>query len=269
MLDLGTLGGTLGSTSALNNRGEVVGQSNLAGDQASHPFRWTKSAGLQDLGTLGGNNGVVNWINDSGDIAGKADLVGPLPQNHDAVLWRHGMMIDLGTVADDACSNAYYVNARGQVVGTSENRALCLLPTGEHAFLWENGGPMVDLNTLIPTGSSLQLTFAVAINDRGEIAGFGSPFGCAPANVEACGHAYILIPCDENHPNLNGCDYGMVDGSAVASNDSSTQKFNMGGVSSSQTSRNEALTGYDMPNMFRVRRSFGERPATREGSKPR
>jgi len=50
-----------------------------------------------------------------------------------------------------------------------------ILISGQHAFLWENGGPMVDLNTLIPAGSSLQLVFAFAINDRGEIVGAGEP----------------------------------------------------------------------------------------------
>ena len=198
MLDLGTLGGTLGNPTSLNNRGQVVGVSNLAGDRTSHPFIWTKRVGMQDLGTLGGDNGVTNWINDAGDIAGKADLPGPTPQNHDGVLWRHGAMVDLGTLPGDSCSNAYYVNSRGQVVGTSESRDLCLIPTGEHAFLWENGGPMVDLNTLIPPGSSLELTFAVAINERGEIAGFGVPPGCAPQDYGICGHAYVLIPCNAN-----------------------------------------------------------------------
>jgi probable HAF family extracellular repeat protein len=98
------------------------------------------------------------------------------------------------------------VNSRGQVVGTSESRDLCLIPTGEHAFLWEHGGPMVDLNTLIPAGSSLQLTFAVAINDRGEIAGFGVQSGCAPKDVEICGHAYVLIPCDRDGNDEGNCD---------------------------------------------------------------
>jgi uncharacterized membrane protein len=44
MLDLGTLGGTLGITSALNNRGQVVGQSNVTGDMTAHPFLWTAAA---------------------------------------------------------------------------------------------------------------------------------------------------------------------------------------------------------------------------------
>ena len=54
---------------------------------------------------------------------------------------------------------------------------------------------MIDLNTVIPPHPNLQLTFAVAINDRGEIAGFGVPPGCAPQDHEKCGHAYVLIPC--------------------------------------------------------------------------
>jgi probable HAF family extracellular repeat protein len=198
----------------MNNRGQVVGQSNLAGDLTQHPFLWTKNGGIQDLGTLGGDNGITNWINDAGDIVGKADLPGS--QMHDAFLWKNGVMTDLGVLAGDSCSNAYYVNSSDQIVGTSENQTLCAIPTGEHAFLWEKGGPMVDLNTLIPPGFSLQLTFAFAINSHGEIVGTGIPSGCTPDNIDFCGHAYVLIPCDDNHPGVEGCDYSLVEASATA-----------------------------------------------------
>jgi probable HAF family extracellular repeat protein len=214
MLDLGTLGGTFGLPYGINNRGQVVGTSNLAGDIYYHPFVWTEERGMQDLGTLGGNTGLTNWINDAGEIAGKTDLPGPSPQNHDAVLWRNGVMTDLGTLPGDSCSNAYYVNLRGQVVGTSEDQQLCSILVGHHAFLWENGGPMIDLNTLIPPGSSLELTIAVAINDRGEIAGFGVPVGCSPQDADTCGRAFVLVPCVTDQANTNSCD----DGTSVTNN---------------------------------------------------
>jgi len=207
MVDVGTLGGTSGFPTALNNRGEIVGESNLAGDLIFRPFLWTKSRGIQDLGTLGGDTGLTNSINDAGDIVGKTDLAGPLsPQDHHAVLWTHGVINDLGALPGDSSSNAYFVNDHGQVVGTSEDRAHMLIGIGEHAFLWEHGGPMVDLNSLIPAGSSLQLTYAVAINDHGEIAGFGVPPGVPPENYTTQGHAYILIPCDEDHGDSEGCE---------------------------------------------------------------
>jgi hypothetical protein len=75
---------------------------------------------------------------------------------------------------------------------------------------------MVDLNTLIPAGSSLQLTYAVAINDRGEIAGFGVPPGVLPEEYETKGHAYILLPCDDDHPGIEGCDYTLVNENALS-----------------------------------------------------
>ena len=58
MADLGTLGGTLGSATALNNRGQVVGLSSTAGNQGAHPFLWSRGK-LTDLGTLGGTFGIA------------------------------------------------------------------------------------------------------------------------------------------------------------------------------------------------------------------
>ena len=248
MLDLGTLGGTLGSATALNNRGEVVGQSNLAGDLISHPFLWTKHRGMRDLGTFGGDTGTTEWINDAGEVVGKADLPGSPPQNHDAFLWKDGVLTDLGTLPGDSCSLAYQVNSRGQVVGTSEDQALCLVPTGEHAFLWEHGGPMVDLNSLIPPGSNLQLVFAFAINDRGEIAGIGVPPGCSPQDVDTCGHAYVLIPCGEGD---EGCEGENPTGVTHSSPTSVAQR------PAAATPANQTLSGRGM--MDRLRSRWGQR----------
>jgi probable HAF family extracellular repeat protein len=193
MIDLGTLGGTCGLVNALNNQGQVVGVSNLAGDVILHPFFWDHGV-LRDLGTLGGNNGQATWINDAGDVVGEADLPGS--QVHDAFLWKRGVMTDLGNLGQT--SFAYGINPEGQVVGHS------LINDGSfRAFLWENRGPMIDLNALIPPGSGLTLTDAIYVNDRGEIAGNG---------VLASGdqHAYLLIPCDEKHP--GECeDYSMIE----------------------------------------------------------
>jgi probable HAF family extracellular repeat protein len=161
MTDLGNLGGTFAFAQCTNNRGEVIGQASLPGDLVTHAFVWRKGR-MKDLGTLGGDNSEAIWINDAGDIAGSADL--QEPDIHDAVRWRHGQILDLGTVDGDACSRGRAINSKGQIVGGSSDCHNFL-----HAFVWEEGGPMLDLNTLIAPGSGLQLTNAFNINDRGEI----------------------------------------------------------------------------------------------------
>jgi uncharacterized membrane protein len=117
-------------------------------------------------------------------------------------------MTDLGTLGGDPCSAALSVNSRGQVMGASESAAGgCNEWTT--ALLWENGGPSVDLNSLVPSGTGVDLTVALWANDRGEIVAGGIPPNC---DISApCSHAYVLIPCDENHPGVEGCDYSLVE----------------------------------------------------------
>ncbi len=69
---------------------------------------------------------------------------------------------------------------------------------------------MVDLDALIPTLPGVHLVAAEAINQRGEIAAAGAPPGCDVLNADPCQHIYALIPCDEDHPNVIGCDYSLV-----------------------------------------------------------
>jgi len=199
MMDIGSFGGTSGFVNALNNRGQVVGQLNLAGDLTFHPFLWSNGM-LTDLGTFGGDNGASNWLNDAGDIVGQADFPGG--QTH-AFLWKNNVMTDLGTLPGDACSFALGINPRGQVVGGS---APCDFSI-QHGFLWENGA-IYNLNDLIHPASDLLLRFPNFINDRGEIGGTGIlPNGDL--------RAFLLTPCDENHPGVEGCDYGLVDATAL------------------------------------------------------
>jgi probable HAF family extracellular repeat protein len=196
MVDLGNLGGTVSWATGLNNRGQVIGAMTLAGDGGWHPFLWSHGV-LTDLGTLGADCGNATAINDAGEVVGIACS----PTAFFATLWRNGVLTNLGTVVGDTCSESYDINSQGQVVGESGDCNGIVLG---HAWLWENGGPMIDLNTLIPPGSGIQLTHSVSINDRGEISGDG---------VLPTGHhrAFVLIPCDEDHADVEGCDYETVD----------------------------------------------------------
>ena len=208
MTDLGSLGGTCGQSNGLNNRGQVAGVSNLAGDLKCHPFLWNKFGGMRDLGTLGGDSGVATYLNDAGEVVGVADLPGAQgcdgPEPHHAFFWKNGVMTDLGTIDGDPCSIARGINSHGQVVGAATDCSHQL-----NAFLWEQGGAMVDLNTLIPSNPSLVLNHALYINDNGDIASLG-----ILANGDI--HSFVLTPCDENHPGVEGCDYSMVDAATAA-----------------------------------------------------
>jgi len=195
MTDLGGLGGTCTLASALNNRGQVAGWSNLAGDQAYHAFRWdpASQSHLRDLGTLGGSLSIAGAMNEAGHAVGAAQLPGD--QEFHATLWgRHGIT-DLGALGADQCSEARSINSSDQVVGISNPQCGSDEAT---AFLWERGGPMIDLNVFVPAGSDLHLRAGVTINDRGEIIVVG-------AFPNGDHRAVLLVPCDDEPTDSEGC----------------------------------------------------------------
>jgi probable HAF family extracellular repeat protein len=178
--DLGTLYGGGSVASGLNNLGQVVGQA------SARAFLWTEQAGMKDLGSLNGSVGTsgASAINDLGQIVGSS-YSNAFNTTHATYFSRSGPL-DLGTLG--GFSDAHALNNRGQVVGDS------FTSDGDHAFLTDlNGGPMVDLNTLLPPDSGwVRLSSADGINDAGQIVGTGQLPGYD--NV----HAYLLTPEDSS-----------------------------------------------------------------------
>jgi probable HAF family extracellular repeat protein len=130
--DLGTLGGSVGSGIAINNRGLVVGASNLAGDETSHAFVWTKKSGMNDIGVLPGDfTSTAIGVNDQGQAVG---LSCDDSDNCSAFLWQRGHMADLNRLVAGRSSLhlllAYDINSNGQIVGSAVTRN-----GEEHAFL--------------------------------------------------------------------------------------------------------------------------------------
>jgi probable HAF family extracellular repeat protein len=198
MKDIGGLGGTCTLANDLNNQGQIVGGSSLAGDTVMHAFVWNAATGMTDLVDPSDSSlSFAEAENSHGDIAGQScDSVTCY-----AVLWRkhggHWERTNLNTTSQVAV--AYSINASDQVVGDLFANSIPIA-----AFLSEDGGPVVDLNTLIPPGSGLQLFEADQVNDLGEISAEGP-------DVNGNNHVVVLIPCDENHPGVEGCDYSLVE----------------------------------------------------------
>jgi probable HAF family extracellular repeat protein len=148
--DLGSLGGRLLSTAAgVNEQGDVIGGSDLAGDTAPcspgcHSFLWTKRAGMQDLGTLPGDvSSLGGWINDKGQVVGWSCAANPItapPSRCRAYLWQHNVMTDLNALIPAPSSlrllQAFGINDAGQIVGLAQRGAGAL-----HAFLATPASP--------------------------------------------------------------------------------------------------------------------------------
>ncbi len=95
MKDLGTLGGSIASGWAINEAGQVTGESDtFAG--ARHAFLYGQ---MTDLGTLGGYTSQGFGINNSGEVVGDAGTA--IDSSH-AFLYTEGQMYDLNDMIDPA-----------------------------------------------------------------------------------------------------------------------------------------------------------------------
>ena len=183
--DLGTLGGTNSYGAQINASGQITGFSETAGGQRD-AFLWTpttpngSSGTMTDLGALGGVFSQGFGINASGQVAG---VILTTDSKFRAFLY-DGTMHDLGALGGGE-SNAQGINASGQVTGWAST-------TGDlinHAILYDSVHGMRDLNSLIPLLSGWELTNGIAINDAGQITGFGTIGGET--------HAFLATPIPE------------------------------------------------------------------------
>jgi probable HAF family extracellular repeat protein len=190
MTDLGTLGGPTSLATALNDAGQVAGSS-VTSEAVIHAFG-PNGGPLKDLGTLGGPNSNAYAINNAGDVVGSSDT--PDGETH-AFLFHDGVMSDLGTIPGYTRSYAYSINDAGAIVGDVHAAGNLGRP-----FLYSRG-VMTNLNNLIPPDSGLTLLSARAINDAGQIVGWGRYIGSTPD------HAVLLTPGPDE---TTAVDVGLV-----------------------------------------------------------
>jgi probable HAF family extracellular repeat protein len=175
--DLGSIGGPSSIGYAINNAGHIAGWATTSSGEDRAFFY---DGLMHDLGTLGGSISVGLGINDQDRVTGYSFTA----DGSTHVFLYDGAMHDLGTLGG-ADAQGDDINNLGQIVGTSYTAGYADV----HAFLYDPLLGMRDLNDLIDPLSSWELIHAKAINDVGQITGYGWYDGEV--------HAFLLTPVPE------------------------------------------------------------------------
>ncbi len=149
---LPTLGGKLTRAFAINESGQVAGESETS--TYSHAFVWTRTAGIQDLQAAGDFPGAAYAINNNGQVAGAL----PLTSGATAFLWTPATGIQNLQSLETNSSTASGLNDAAEVVGAYSN--------GSQGFVWTAAEGMQDIGALGCLGC-----YPNAVNNSGEIIG--------------------------------------------------------------------------------------------------
>jgi uncharacterized membrane protein len=186
--DLGTLSGEEALAFAINDHGDIVGDSLPTGGGGSYATLWPIEGGVIDLQTLDARSSSANALTTDRRVVGDVCLPSAGCQGF---LWtpQTGMQT-LALLPGDASASALWINEAGQIVGRGEQVSAFPGEHVPHALLWEAGVP-TDLNTLIDTPGWV-LYFASGVNAQGQIVGGGA--------LNQVFHAFLLTPLAPDVP---------------------------------------------------------------------
>jgi probable HAF family extracellular repeat protein len=186
MTDLGPANAYQASAVAINNSGQIIGGYYLNSGTGGE-FLFTAGK-MTTLPVPAGANAVSAFaINDNGEIAGSIFFTSGAPAH--AAKFANGVWTDLGAISGASSSRGTAINISGQIVGTAFFPQTQYHPPkpGKHVPFLVTSSGLVNLNSLIPSGTGFTLTDAVAINNAGQIL-------CDANNSGGVEHAVLLTP---------------------------------------------------------------------------
>jgi probable HAF family extracellular repeat protein len=190
--DLGTVGNLQSAAHGINDLGQVVGTAGGLG--GLHALLW-EDGSIQDLGGLSSWGSTAAGINNRGHVVGityAEPVTGAFLSNPYLYTTANGLT-DIGTADDcppgwDGLGGGAAINDHNQVVGYLG----CIHvqpPIQDYTFpaVWSRAQGWQNLNDVIPPDSGWNLDQATAINNEGQIVGYGR-------NPDGQSHAFLLTP---------------------------------------------------------------------------
>ncbi|HEX2973332.1 MAG TPA: DUF3466 family protein [Tepidisphaeraceae bacterium] len=185
---------THSAAGCINNKGQITGTVDIEIKDWVQPALYSGGT-WSVLQVPYWGTGYADDINDRGQVVVSERHVSPYPTPEAHVLlYTDGVPTDLGTVAPGRNSYPAAINNVGQIVGYSY--AQDEWSDSTRAFLYSDGS-MTNLNTLIDPQAGWELTYAMDINDAGQIVGQGWITVDENGQSVRQSHAFLLTPIPE------------------------------------------------------------------------